>query len=345
MLTCTYQGERTIALTEKPIPKATPGSAVLRVRAASICGTDVRTYTYGNQKIKPGITMGHEACGIITELGKGVKGFHKGERVMAAPAIGCGNCHACRRGWYNLCDSLKTIGFQYDGTFAEYLEIPAEAFARGNVIRVPKNLTDEEAALIEPLACIVNAQEFLNIKQGDYVAIFGSGFIGCMHAQLALSKGAEKVAVIDLSKNRLDEVKSVVGQIDTIDLSSEDLAERIASISSGRGMDVIITACSAGKAQTDAQSIAAKRARISLFGGLPGESKGYIDSNLVHYKELSIFGVHASTPRHNETAARLIAKGAFKLNRFTQNTYPLAKAEEAFEDMRTQKIMKAILKP
>lgn len=345
MLTCTYQGERKVELTDKPMPKASPGSAVVRIKAASICGTDVRTYTYGNQKIKPGITMGHEACGIITELGKGIKGFRKGERVMAAPAIGCGECHACRHGWYNLCDSLRTIGFQYDGTFAEYMEIPAEAFARGNVIRVPKNLSDEEAALIEPLACIVNAQEFLNIQQGDFVAIFGSGFIGCMHAQLALSKGAEKVVMIDLSKNRLDEVKSVVDEVLTIDLSSVDLTEQITKISGGRGMDVIITACSSGKAQMDAQAISAKHGRISLFGGLPGESKGFIDSNLVHYKELSIFGVHASTPRHNEMAAKLIAKGAFNLKQFTRNTYPLAKAQEAFEDMRTQKIMKAILKP
>ena len=162
------------------MPQAQRDTLVIKVRACTLCGTDLRAWQHGNKMITPPRVLGHEVCGEIVEVGPDRKGFQVGQRISMAPAIGCGSCYPCRRGFVNLCDNLKTIGFNFDGGFAEYMEVPAIAFDRGNVYHTPEGVTDEEAALAEPIACVVNGQEFLHIEPGDSIAIFGSGFIGCM---------------------------------------------------------------------------------------------------------------------------------------------------------------------
>ena len=345
MLAYVYEGEGKLVLKDMPKPKAKKDSVIIKVNACSICGTDFRTYIYGSKKIAPQTIVGHEVCGTIIEVGRGVTGFYTGDRVVVAPAIGCGKCYSCLGGHPNMCDDLKTIGFQYNGGFAEYMEIPACAFAMGNVNKLSNLVEDEEAALVEPTACVVNAQEFLNIKKGDYVAVFGSGFIGCMHAELAFNSGASKVIMIEVAKNRAEEALKLVGKIDMINPTLVDTIEEVKRITANRGVDVAITACSVGKAQEDALKIAAKRARISLFGGIPGESKGFIDSNEIHYKELSVYGVHASTPQQNKTVLNSISNGSLKVKKYITRVYPLSNIVDAFEAIKNENIMKAIIKP
>ena len=162
---------------------------------------------HGSAKITPGVTVGHEMCGQIVEIGSRVTGFKKGDVVTVAPALGCGECYMCEKGHTNMCSNLQTLGFDYDGSFAEYMEIPARFFEMDNVSRVAAGIRYEDAALAEPIACVVNAQEFLNIEEGDNVAVYGSGFIGCMHAELAYASGAKNVIMIEPNRTRLDEAK------------------------------------------------------------------------------------------------------------------------------------------
>lgn len=332
-------------LKEVPRPKATAHSAIAKVDVASICGTDVRTYVNGNDKLPDGIIVGHEFCGTIVEAGNGVKGFKSGDRITVAPAISCGKCHMCRREKYNMCENLETIGFQYNGCFAEFIEIPSVAFEMNNVNPVDDAISSEEASMAEPVACIVNSHSYLNIGKGDTVAIFGSGFIGCMHAELAYRSGAEKVIMIEISDTRMAVAKSFIPDIETVNSLREDVAGRVMALTEGRGADVVITACSSGKAQEDAQKIAAKCARISLFGGIAGESKGFIDSNQIHYKELSVHGAHASTAAQNRMVLNWIAEGGIDIKKYISKTYPLDEILEAFEDAKKQKIVRALIKP
>src|SRR4030042_1291408 len=167
-----------------PRPRAARDSAVIRVLACSVCGTDLRAWQHGNERITPPRINGHELCGRIVEIGPDCPGFAVGDRVSVVPAIGCGQCPSCRKGYTNLCDNLRTIGFQFDGGFAEFMEVPAAAFQAGHVYRTPEGVPDEVAALAEPVACVVNGQEFLRIAKGDAVAIFGSGFLGWIDAEL-----------------------------------------------------------------------------------------------------------------------------------------------------------------
>lgn len=345
MLAYVYEDGGGLVLKEMPRPRPQKYGAVIKVSSCSICGTDFRMYMYGSKKIAPGTIVGHEVSGTIVETGRGLAGFRPGDRVAVAPAIGCGKCRPCSDGHPNMCDYLNTIGFQYNGGFAEYMEIPESAFSMGNVNKLSGLIEDDEAALAEPIACVVNSHGFLKITEGDRVAIFGSGFIGCIHAELALSSGAERVIMLEISRSRAEEAAKLVKGIQMVNPSEADTADEVLRLTEGRGVDVAITACSVGKAQADALKISAKRARISLFGGIPGESTGFIDSNEIHYKELSVYGVHASTPLQNKKVIDRITNGSLKVKKYITRVYPLSNIVEAFEAIKNENIMKAVIKP
>ncbi|MCX7038253.1 MAG: alcohol dehydrogenase catalytic domain-containing protein [Spirochaetes bacterium] len=343
MLAYIYGEDKKLALREISLPRQTDDNAVIRVGASSICGTDLRTFRYGSSKIKPPRVIGHEVVGEIVSVGSHVTGFHVGDRVQVAPAIGCGRCHLCRTGHPNLCDDLETIGFEYDGTFAEYMEVPSVAFDRGNVSKVAGNVPDVQAVLAEPIACIVNSHQYLDIKDGDSIAIFGSGFIGCMHAELAVVSGASQVMVLEVNPTRAEMAKKLNPALIMIDPTRSNLAQEIRSRTDGRGVDVAIVACSVGSAQIDAMNITAKRGRVSLFGGLPKESMGFLDSNLIHYKEISVHGVHASSPAQNRQTLQWITEGRLDVGPYSKNVFSLRDIEKAFHALNDEKIMKAII--
>jgi L-iditol 2-dehydrogenase len=345
LLAYTYGSKGQLTLLDRPIPVVKADSVIVKVLACSVCGTDLRTYLHGSAKITPGRIIGHEFCGEIIEVGGEVDGFTVGDRVTAAPAIGCGKCRLCKNGATNMCDNLQTIGFQYDGAFAEFMAIPAQALNMGNVYKVPDNISAKEATLAEPVACCLNAQEFLNIAHGDFVVIFGAGFIGCMHAEIAYLKGAAKVVMVELADNRINAAKKMLPGLDIIDPKSADVLEVVTELTDGRGADVIITACSSGKAHAQALDIAAKRARVSLFGGIAGDAIGFVDSNAIHYKELSVFGAHASTPAQNKEAMGLIASGKLDVKKYIANVCPLKEVVAILETIKNENITKAIVEP
>ncbi len=342
MLAYIYQQNGELVLKNKDKPRLKRNNAIIKVNACSVCGTDFRIYNHGSERIAPPRIVGHEVTGTLVKVGSEIKEFKPGEKINIAPAIGCGNCYDCKNGHSNLCNDLETIGYQYDGGFAEYMEIPFKAFKEGNVIKVMDSIDSKEAAVAEPIACCINAQEYLDIEREDNVVIFGAGFIGCMHAELALSKGAANVIIVELSEKRARRADEMIEDLVVINPTETGLKEEIYNLTDDRGADVAITACSSGKAQESAQEIIANRGRISLFGGLPGESKGFVDSNKIHYKELSIFGVHASTPEQNRKALNWIAGGELEVKKYI-TSFPLTKIEEAFNEIRVGNVIKAVI--
>jgi L-iditol 2-dehydrogenase len=340
-----YEKAGVSRLQEFPTPHAERDTAVIRVLACSVCGTDLRAWQHGNERITPPRITGHELCGEVVEVGAACGTVAVGDRISMAPAIGCGTCPACRRGYTNLCDTLQTIGFQFDGGFAQYMQVPAIAFRQGHVYPVPANVAAEEAALAEPIACVVNGQEFLHISAGDSVAIFGSGFIGCMHAELARMAGADPVIMIEPNESRAAAAHALIPFSSLVVPGRMDLAAEVKRLTGGAGADVLITACAVGRAQADAVALAAKRGRISLFGGLAKETTGFLDSNAIHYKELSVHGVHASTARQNKAVMEWIAAGKLDVRKYITRLYPLAAIEQAFRDLQSQSVFKAVVQP
>ena len=320
--------ERHLIVKDMPKPQEKDENIIIKVEAASICGTDMRTFLKGNAKIDPPRILGHECAGTIIHAGSLAKehGYHEGERVTVAPAIGCGQCPACKKGHTNMCDHLTTIGFQYEGVFAPYVEIPEQAIIMENVIKLPDNIS-------------------YDIEPGDHVVIYGSGIIGCIHAELAFLKGAAKVMIVEPVEKRGKIAMEKVPGIIWINPFTQNTVEEVMRETDNYGADVVITATSVPSVHTEAQIIAAKMGRISLFGGLPGEGKGYLDSNLIHYKELQVCGVHATTVHFMKEIMNLMEEGKLNLGKYVEMTTNIDNIMNAFAAIRDKNIMKVVVHP
>lgn len=346
MLAYEMNHKRKLNLITRKEPIATDDNVIVKIEKTSICGTDVRTYTKGSDKIEVPKTIGHEFSGNIFHIGKNIESELKlSDRVTVAPAIGCGKCWPCSTGHTNMCDDLRTLGFQYEGSFTEYSEIPHQALVMGNIIKLPDVVDYASASLIEPVGCALNAQRYVNVKPGDFVAIYGAGFIGCMHAELALLRGASKVIMIEPAEVRGKQAQEFIKDLFLINPKREDTVERVREITAGRGANVVIIANSVPGCQVEAQVIAAKMGRISLFGGLAGESIGFIDSNIIHYKELQISGVHATTPEMMKEILMMVASGKLNLKKYISRELSLMEIEQGFAAILNDNVMKVVLTP
>ncbi len=334
-----------LVIKEVDNPICPPAAVLVKVEACAVCGTDVKVYHHGHKHIRfPRIT-GHEVAGAIVEVGQEVKDYQEGDRVAVAPAIPCGFCHYCRQGVQGMCAHLTAIGYHYDGGFADYMLVPPVAVRNGCVNKLPDNISFEEAAIAEPLACCINGQELSAVKLGDTVVVIGAGPVGCFHVQLAKSQGAAGIILVDISEKRL-RIAGVASADVYIDGSRERVTEIVMEETKGRGAEVVIVACSSGKAQEESLRMVASRGKVNFFGGLPKDNP-YIkfNSNLPHYKEFSVVGTHGSSPRHNRLALDLIAGGRIKAKELITHRLPLDKVPEGIGMAEKGECLKVIIKP
>jgi L-iditol 2-dehydrogenase len=322
-----------VRLEDAPEPSAGRGDLVIKVRNCSTCGTDAKIYKSGHPNLSPPRVIGHEVAGEVVEVGEGAGGWAAGDRVQVIAAIPDGECYECRRGWMTICANQESIGYQYDGGFADFMRIPAKVLRVDGVNRIPDNISYAEASVAEPFACVINGQELARVGDGDTVVVVGAGPIGCLHVRLARARGAERVFMVELSRQRLDMAASRVDPDAAIAAGETDVIEEVKKLTDGRGADVIITAAASGKAQEDALQMAARRGRISFFGGLPRDNPVIAcDSNLVHYRELTIVGANGSSPTHNKQALELIASGDVPVDDLITHRLPL---EQVLEGIQT----------
>lgn len=334
-----------LRIEDAPVPEAGPGDLVIRVRTCSTCGTDAKIFRFGHHHISLPRVLGHEVAGEVTEVGPGVEDWSVGDRVQVIAAIPCGVCHFCRRGQHTVCEELESIGYQYDGGFAEFMRVPRKVLDVDGVNRVPEHVPFEQASLTEPLACVLNGQELAQVGEGDAVVVLGAGPIGCLHVRLARARGARLVVIADVNQARLDLAARAEPDA-AIDSTKDDPIDAIRKMTDGRGADVVITATGAGQAQEQALEMTAPRGRISLFGGLPkDDSTIRFDSNLVHYGELSVFGAYGSAPRHNREALSLIADGRVRVDDLITHRMPLADVDRAIETVISGDGLKVVIEP
>src|SRR4051794_23394323 len=288
--------------------------------------------------------MGHEIAGEITEVGDGVTGWAPGDRVQVIAAIPCGHCEECRRGHLTVCPNQESMGYHYDGGFADYTIVPAKVLAVDGVNRVPDGLGFAEASVAEPLACVLNGQELARVGERDDVVVIGAGPIGCLHVRLARSRGAARVFLADLNPERL--AMSAERVRPDAAIHGTDLVDQVLKLTDGRGADVVITAAASGAAQEQALQMAARQGRISFFGGLPKDDPVIAcDSNLVHYRELMIIGANGSSPAHNKQALSLIADGSVPVADLITHRLPLAEVLDAIEIVSRGEAIKVTVEP
>jgi L-iditol 2-dehydrogenase len=335
-----------VRLEDAPEPTVGAGEVKIRVRACSTCGTDVKILNHGHQHIDPPRIMGHEIAGEIVDVGDGVDGWAAGDRVQVIAAVPCGRCPDCLRGRMTICAFQTSVGYHYEGGFAEFLVVPQAVLAVDGLNRIPDGVSFAEASVAEPLACVLNGQELAGVGAGDDVVIVGAGPIGCLHVRLARSRGAARVFLVDLNRSRLDLSAGVVHPDEAICGSEVDVVDAVLKLTDGRGADVVITAAASGKAQEDALLMTARGGRISLFGGLPKDNPTItLDSNLVHYRELTVVGANGSSPAHNAQALELIASGAVPVADLITHRLPLDQVLEAFGVVARGEAIKVTVEP
>ncbi|MBC7591745.1 MAG: alcohol dehydrogenase catalytic domain-containing protein [Salinibacterium sp.] len=327
-------------------PRVSAGEVKIRVRNCSTCGTDVKIATSGHPNMTPPQVMGHEIAGEITDVGRGVDGWAAGDRVQVIAAIPDATCDDCLAGHQTICPHQLSMGYQFPGGFAEYMIVPREVLAVGGLNRIPDGLGFAEASLTEPLACVLNGQELARVGTGDTVVVVGSGPIGCLHVRLARSRGAARIILIDINAARLAAAAAIVRPDLTVVSSETDPVAAVMAATNGRGADVVITAAASGRAQEQGLRMLARRGRLSLFGGLPKDAPTItVDSNLVHYRELTIVGVNGSSPAHNRQALDLIATGAVVVSDLITHTLPLGRLLDAIDIVARGEAIKVTIEP
>ena len=344
MKAAVYLDKDKMEVQEVPTPKPDADSILVKVRACAVCGSDIRIFHHGNSRVKPPQILGHESAGEVAETGANVTRFKKGDRIALGADVPCGECAFCEAGIGNNCQINYAMGYQFAGSFAEYVLLNKTVVHYGPVHKIPDSMSFEEAALAEPLACVLNAVELTNIRLGDTVVIIGAGPIGCMIIPVAYMSGAAKVIVVQRSRPRMEAAQKF-GADAYICSSEEDAVSRVLAETGGLGADVIFTANPSPQSHAEALKMAKNRARINLFGGLPAGSTVTLDTNIIHYKELFVMGAHGSLPRHHQQAVDLIAARRPDIRPYISHRFPLDKIRAAFAAAEGHQGMRVVVQP
>jgi L-iditol 2-dehydrogenase len=339
-------GPETIEIRDVPVPRPGPGELLLKVEAATTCGTDVKVFKRGGhpRMLKAPTLFGHEMAGRVAALGAGVDGFRVGDAIVVANSAPCLACEPCQRGRENLCEDLHYL----NGAFAEYLLVPRR-FVERNVHRVPAGLSFERAALAEPLACVLHGIDACEIPKyaalGPVeVLIFGGGPIGLLFVA-ALAKLGQRPVLADPNPQRLA-VGRALGAADTIGISrggGQAAAVRARS-QGGKGFWTAVDATGVPGVWSDAIESVRPGGLVNLFGGCPPGTSIPLDTHLVHYSELTIKGVYHHRPDTFRRAIALLADPAFKADLLLSGVRPIEGVVDALRSMIRKEAMKVVIK-
>ncbi len=309
MTAAVLYGKEDLRLERLPMPQAGPGELILRVGAALTCGTDLKVYRRGYHAamLQPPIPFGHEIAGVVSEAGPGVRNFAPGDRVVALNSAPCDHCFWCGHGQQNLCEDLLFN----NGAYAEYLRVPARIVEK-NTLHVPSHVKLEHAALTEPLACVVRGLEESHAQPGDTMAVLGGGPIGLMFLHVAAVYGLRVIALV----KRPGQVAAArhFGAAEVVRLG--DVSDPVQAVRDltpqSRGVDIAIEAVATPATWQQAVAMVRKGGLVNFFGGPPTGTVVGLDTNRLHYGDITLKASFHHTPATCRTAFELITSGRFK---------------------------------
>jgi len=331
-----FYGPGDVRYEDIDIPEIGNDEALVKIKSALTCGSDLKTYKRGHPAmIKKASVFGHEWAGDIVEIGSEVDNFKVGDRIVAVNSVPCYKCYYCKLERYSLCENL----IYNNGAYAEYIKIPGNILKK-NTYRIPDKIDYREAALLEPLACVVHGIEESNIKTNDMVVINGAGSIGLMFIALAKLKGALVISV-DLSGERLGYAREFGADYIVNAAKAGDQVQAVKNLTEGgRGVDVAVDATGIPGVWEMTILMGRKGAIINLFGGCKPDTSINVDTGLLHYSEITIKGVYHHTPYYVKKAFDLITSGQIDTVKFITADMPLEKLVSALELMGQQKGIK-----
>ena len=331
-----YLGPEQLELEEMATPVPEPGEALVRIRYAGICGTDLHLWHGEMTAVRPPVVVGHELVGEVVE--DTTERLPVGQRVAVEPLLVCGACLACRSGASHVCRSLRVQGVHANGGAAELLATPTH-----RLHPIPDTLSWEAAACTEPASVAVHMVRRAGIEVGDTVLVLGAGPIGFLVASVARAAGARRVLVSEVSQSRLALCQQA--GIETIDAAQADPVAVIRDLTDGEGADVVVEAV--GHPATVAQMVAACRVRGRILVGGIGGAPSPVDLASVVFKELTLVGSRVYESRDMATAVSLLGSGALNVDGLVTRTVPLESAVvDGYQRLRDSRDeMKILLAP
>jgi L-iditol 2-dehydrogenase len=329
MMAAVLYGKEHLLIQPVAVPAIEASDVLVRVRTALTCGTDVKVFRrgYHARMIVPPALFGHELAGDIVAVGENVQGWRVGQRVVAANSAPCLECYYCQRGLENLCDDLLFN----NGAYAEYIRIPGRIVER-NMYELPPHVGYRDAALVEPLACVLRGLEETNIRPGDNVAVMGLGPIGSMFVRMAKVYGARVIA-IGRRQSQLDRAARMGADEGIIAKDGADLVPRVKDMTGGRGVDIAIEAVGQPDAWKAAVRMLRRGGTVNFFGGCPTGTSISLDTNLLHYSELTCKASFHHTPKHIRQALELVSDGRITSDDFVNRVEPLSNLLEVMRHL------------
>ena len=329
MMAAVLYGKEHLLVESVAVPTIGSGDILVRVKVALTCGTDVKVFRrgYHARMIVPPAVFGHELAGDVVAVGEDVTDFRVGERVVAANSAPCDDCFFCRRGLENLCEDLLFN----NGAYAEYIRIP-ERIVRRNTYVIPQNVSYHDAALVEPLACVLRGFEETQPQTGDTIAIIGLGPIGLMFVKLAKLYGCRVIAV-GRRKTQMDRA-AALGADELIEASGDsNPVPTIRRLTHGRGVDIAIEAVGRPETWHWAADMVRRGGTVNFFGGCPNDSKVSLDTALLHYSEITCKATFHHTPAYIRKALDLVCAGQVTASFFVNREEPLANLLEVMRHL------------
>lgn len=318
-----------LEMRQTEIPHPGPGEVVIRIEMTLTCGTDLKTYRRGHAKFPFPFPLGHEYTGIVTAVGTGVENFKIGEAVLGVQSAPCLECRQCRRGFYNLCDTI--VERMAWGAFADYYCVPA-LVVQQNLYHRPPGMSAQRAAFLEPLACVVAGQANVPFQPDDTVVIMGCGTIGLLHVMLAKKRGAKRIIVSGRHPERLA-LAGTLGADLLIDVDKESTVDRVREITGGFGAELVIECVGRPQAWEEAQWLACQGGFVLLFGGCPSKTTASFDTLRLHYDQLTIKGVFHFNPADVRQAYEYLCQDGLPVEAIITGTHSLDELPEIIQKL------------
>lgn len=327
-----------IELRDVPTPKPGQGEVLLRVDCALTCGTDLKAYRRGHHLIAMPGRFGHQYGGRIAEVGKGVRGFEVGQAVMGVNSAPCRRCPSCHKRRYSLCVRLREeIQF---GAFAQYFVLPREIVEQ-NLLPRPAGMSDERAAFLEPLSCVVHGLRAIHWRGVDRVLLLGLGSMGLLFAQLIRHYSGASVVGVGRSEHRLNLARSY-GLEQVFDVDAGPPWEQLAGED---GFDCVIECTGQPEGWRTALARVNPGGQVELFGGLPRGTVFEADTYRLHYEELHLLGSFHFGPPDVRAAAEFLADDTLRVDELITDRLPLGRLAEALDRMAAGKGIKYAMDP
>ena len=330
MTAAVLYGKEDVKIEKVPIPRVGEGEVLVKVHVALTCGTDLKVYQrgYHARMIVPPALFGHELAGVIEEVGPGVRGFRKGMKVVALNSAPCQKCFYCSKHQENLCEDLLFN----NGAYAEYIRIPRRIVEQ-NMLVVPASVTFEEAAMIEPLACVLRGLHETKVEIGDTVTVIGGGPIGLMFVQVAKATGCNVISVV--KRDSQVEAAKRMGAHDVVQITkTNDPIEAVRTLTpSKRGSDVVIEAVGRPQAWEWSIDMVRKGGTVNFFGGCANGTKVQLDTTRLHYSEITLKATFHHTPETVRKAFGLMAEKKVRSTDYITGEAPLSRLQQVLRHM------------